>query len=335
MYRLARPLLFQLPAEFTHHLGIAALRAYGALLGAVLRDIEPLRGRPVEAMGLRFENPIGLAAGLDKDGRALRGLAGLGFGFIEVGTVTPRPQPGNPKPRMFRYPQQQALINRLGFNNLGVAALVKQLEAHRAKLPGTQVGVNIGKNKDTPLSSSVDDYVLGLRAVYPVADYVTLNLSSPNTPGLRELQGAKEIAALLGAVTAQRDALAGQQGRRVPIAVKIAPDLSDVALRELAAVLLDLNADAVIATNTTITRPPELPEQAGGLSGSPLTELSVHVVDTLANQLQGRLPIIGVGGINSAANARKFMDAGADLVQIYTGLIYKGPKLVRQLALLD
>ena len=245
--------------------------------------------------------------------------------------MTPRPQPGNPKPRMFRYPEQRALINRLGFNNNGVDALVKRLQRKRKQLPQTQIGVNIGKNKDTPLPRSVDDYVHGLRAVYPVADYVTLNLSSPNTPGLRELQGAKEIAALLRSVTDERDQLAQQQGRRVPIAVKIAPDLSDSALQELAAVLVDLAADAVIATNTTITRPPQLPEQAGGLSGAPLAELSVHVVDTLAGHLRGRLPIIGVGGIDSVAAAQRFLDAGAELVQIYTGLIYKGPALVREL----
>ena len=327
MYRLTRPLLFRLPAEFTHHLGINALRAYGLLA----RELRPLPGREVEVMGLRFANPIGLAAGLDKNGDALRGLAALGFGFIEVGTVTPRPQPGNPKPRMFRYPSSEALINRLGFNNHGVAALVERIALARAALPTTQVGVNIGKNKDTPLPRAVDDYVFCLQAVYAVADYITLNLSSPNTPGLRELQGAKEIEVLLRAVIGARDELAQRHHRRVPIAVKIAPDLSDSAIRELAAVLVAQGADAVIATNTTITRPPGLPEEAGGLSGKPLTELAVHAVDTLAGQLAGRLPIIGVGGIDSAQTAHRFFNAGAELVQIYTGLIYKGPKLVREL----
>lgn len=327
VYRLMRPLLFRLPAEFTHHAGINALRAFGAVNG----QPQPVPGREANVMGLRFANPVGLAAGLDKDGQALKGLAGLGFGFVEVGTVTPRPQPGNPKPRMFRYPNQHALINRLGFNNQGVGALVERLRGVRGALAATQIGINIGKNKDTPLSRAVDDYLYCLEAVYSVADYVTLNLSSPNTPGLRELQGAKEIAVLLQAVIDARDALAQDHGRRAPIVVKVAPDLSDPALGELAAVLVDRGADGVIATNTTITRPPQLPEEAGGLSGAPLTELSVHVVDTLARHLAGRLPIIGVGGIDAVDTAQRFFDAGADLVQIYTGLIYKGPKLVREL----
>jgi dihydroorotate dehydrogenase len=286
-------------------------------------------------MGLKFANPIGLAAGLDKDAVALVGLASLGFGFVEVGTVTPQPQPGNPQPRLFRYPRQQALINRMGFNNAGVAALRVKLELAQARLPNTPVGVNIGKNRNTPIEQAYKDYLTCLAQVHDIADYVTLNLSSPNTPGLRALQSAREFSALLESVLNERERLAGASGvarGRVPIAVKIAPDLSATEIIEIAAVLRDLGVDAVIATNTTIARPADMGVQpSGGLSGLPLTEAALGVVGQLADCLQGSVPIIGVGGIDSVATAQRFLDAGADLLQIYTGLIFRGPLLVRKL----
>jgi len=283
----------------------------------------------VQAMGIRFPNPVGLAAGLDKNGAFIEPLAALGFGFVEVGTVTPRAQPGNPRPRVFRLPQVHALINRLGFNNEGVQAMRDRLQA----LPASIVlGVNLGKNADTPLAQAAGDYVLGLQAVYPFASYVTVNISSPNTLDLRALQGSGEFDALLLRLCQERTRLADRHGRRVPIAVKISPDLPDAELARIADALVANGLDAVIATNTTVERAQvaSLPDglQAGGLSGPPLFERSTQVVRVLARHLKGALPIIGVGGIYRGEDAVEKLRAGATLVQLYTGLVYRGPRLI-------
>jgi dihydroorotate dehydrogenase len=330
LYPLARRLLFAADPETAH---AATLRALDAAAAAGLAHVLSSHrlAAPVQVMGLTFPNRVGLAAGLDKNAAHLQGLAALGFGFIEAGTVTPRPQPGNPRPRLFRLPRAQALINRLGFNNEGVARFVDNVQ--RAGYRGI-LGINLGRNFDTPNERAADDYVTGLRAVYAHASYVTLNVSSPNTKGLRDLQSEEALAALLSRIAGERDALAQQHGRRVPLAVKIAPDLADDAVRAIAARLVAAGVDAVIATNTTIDHAgvqgqPHAGE-AGGLSGAPLRARATHVVRVLASELQGALPIIGVGGITSGADAREKLDAGACLVQLYTGLIYRGPALVAE-----
>jgi dihydroorotate dehydrogenase len=328
LYGLARPFLFAVDPERIHELTLEGLqRAYE--LGLTRADPATLAGDPVRVMGLDFPNPVGLAAGLDKNGAHIDALGSLGFGFVEVGTVTPRPQPGNPKPRMFRLPASQALINRLGFNNQGLARFVAN--AGRARYRGV-LGLNIGKNADTPIGAALQDYRLGLEAVYPYAGYVTVNISSPNTRDLRSLQQDEELRALLGALQEQRERLAQQHGRRVPIAVKIAPDLEDGQLLRIADTLVALGIDGVIATNTTIARAAVAGQphagEAGGLSGRPLFERATAVVRVLAGHLQGALPIIAVGGICNGADAAEKIRAGAALVQLYTGLIYRGPALV-------
>ena len=288
-------------------------------------------------MGLRFPNPVGLAAGLDKDGACIDGLAALGFGFVEVGTVTPRPQPGNPKPRMFRLVPEQALINRLGFNNRGVEHLLRQLEKSRfARDANSILGINIGKNFDTSLAKAHEDYLPCMRKVYAWASYITINISSPNTEGLRDLQGQDPLNHLLDLLKKEQTRLADEHGKYVPLAVKIAPDLEPDALREIAGIVLRHEMDAVIATNTTIQRSavadsPHASEK-GGLSGAPLLSASNVAIQTMAEALNGALPIIGVGGIMSGADAQAKIDAGAELVQIYTGLIYRGPGLVAECA---
>ncbi|HEY5307654.1 MAG TPA: quinone-dependent dihydroorotate dehydrogenase [Casimicrobiaceae bacterium] len=330
LYPFARPFLFALDPETAHELTFANLdRAarFGVaqLLGAHL----PVT--PVNVMGIEFPNPVGLAAGLDKNALHLAGLATLGFGYLEAGTVTPRPQPGNPKPRMFRLPQAQALINRLGFNNGGVEQFVANMQ--RTKFRGV-LGVNIGKNFDTPNDRAADDYLHCLRAVHPYASYVAINISSPNTKGLRDLQQEDALKALLTAIKREQELLAQKHGRHVPVAVKIAPDLTDDAIRGIARLLALLRLDGVIATNTTISRDgvTGLPhaDEGGGLSGAPLRARSTAVIATLAKALDGALPIIGVGGILSGDDAREKIAAGAALVQIYTGLIYRGPALVAE-----
>jgi dihydroorotate dehydrogenase len=282
-------------------------------------------------MGLQFPNPVGLAAGLDKDGEGIKVWESLGFGFIEIGTVTPRPQSGNPKPRMFRLPKAQALINRMGFNNQGVDYLVAQVQ--RADFKGV-LGINIGKNADTPVERAIDDYLLGLRTVYPWASYVTVNISSPNTPGLRDLQYGEALGQLLAALKEEQQRLADRHGHYVPLAVKIAPDLADADLLTVGQALLRYGMDAVIATNTTFSRASveHLPHagEVGGLSGAPLMTRSTEVVRQLAAILDGELPIIAAGGILSGADAAAKIAAGASLVQIYTGLIYRGPVLIRE-----
>ena len=327
LYALAQPLLFRLDGERSHDLALQSLalaRRFG-----LTRAPRPLPGRAVHAMGLVFPNPVGLAAGLDKNGAFVDALASFGFGFIEVGTVTPRPQPGNPRPRLFRLPAARAVINRFGFNNLGVDALVANVAARR--YPGV-LGINIGKNFDTPIERAADDYLACLRKVYAHADYVTVNISSPNTANLRTLQAGDALDALLAAVTAERDALGARSGRRVPLAVKLAPDLDEAGVDAAADACLRHGVDAVIATNTTLSRDgvEGLPDaaEAGGLSGAPLRARATAVLRRLHAALAGRVTLVGVGGILSGSDAREKLDAGASLVQIYTGLVYRGPALV-------
>ncbi len=327
-YPLVKPLLFALDAETAHEVTLKLLNA--AQVSGIAKRLNPaIEDKPVKVMGLDFKNPVGLAAGLDKNGDYIDALAALGFGFVEIGTVTPRPQPGNPKPRLFRLPEHQAIINRMGFNNLGVDHLLEKVK--QCQFRGT-LGINIGKNFDTPIENALDDYLIGLRKVYASASYVTINISSPNTKNLRQLQQGDEIKALLSSIKEEQLKLQGLHGRYVPIAVKIAPDLNDDEVRHIAKLLLEYEIDGVIATNTTITRDRiaghPLAQEAGGLSGAPVKDLSTAVVRKLSFELQGRCPIIAVGGILSAADAQEKLAAGASLVQIYSGLIYQGPQLI-------
>jgi dihydroorotate dehydrogenase len=328
MYALARELLFKLNPETSHELAVDLIGAGGRL--GLNRLVCQTPRLPVTVMGLEFPNPVGLAAGLDKNGDAIDGFAQLGFGFIEIGTVTPRPQPGNPKPRLFRLPQAEAIINRMGFNNHGVDHLLERVKA--AKYRGV-LGINIGKNFDTPVERAVDDYLLCLDKVYAQASYVTVNVSSPNTPGLRSLQFGDSLKQLLEALRVRQEELTARHGRRVPLAIKIAPDMSDEETVLVARALLDTGMDAVIATNTTLGREGveglAHADEAGGLSGAPVRDKSTHTVRILAGELAGRLPIIAVGGITEGVHAAEKMAAGASLVQIYSGFIYKGPALIR------
>lgn len=330
MYSLARELLFKLSPETAHELSIDLIGAGGRLGLNGLLSKTPTR-TPVSIMGLEFPNPVGLAAGLDKNGDAIDGFAQLGFGFIEIGTVTPRPQPGNPKPRLFRLPEAEAVINRMGFNNLGVEHLLARVQA--AKYKGV-LGINIGKNFDTPVERAVDDYLTCLDKVYPHASYVTVNVSSPNTPGLRSLQFGDSLKELLEALRRRQEDLTEEYGRRVPLAIKIAPDMTDEETALVAAALLNADMDAVIATNTTLGREGveglAHADEAGGLSGAPVRDKSTHIVRMLADELAGRLPIIAVGGITEGRHAAEKIAAGASLVQIYSGFIYKGPALIRE-----
>ena len=334
LYPLARSGLFRLDAEVAHHVSMAALRI--AETSGVLRWISPADEltAPLEVMGLMFPNRIGLAAGLDKEGNTIDALGRLGFGCIEIGTITPRPQAGNPKPRLFRLLEHEAIINRMGFNNPGIDAGVANVRA--TKSFGGIVGFNIGKNKDTPNENAADDYLACLRKAYPVADYVAVNLSSPNTPGLRDLQGAEASARLLETLKQEQQKLAREHGKQVPLLFKVAPDLDEIHIRELSQVFLNGGLDGLIATNTTLDRDkvavhPRAAE-AGGLSGRPVFEKSTATLGNFASHLGSRIPIIGVGGISSLEDAREKIRAGASLVQIYTSFIYQGPKLVRELA---
>jgi dihydroorotate dehydrogenase len=335
LYALARPLLFSLDAETAHNLTLPALaRAAGLGLAALAPAPKP---DPRSVMGIEFPNPVGLAAGLDKDGAYIDGLAALGFGFIEVGTVTPRPQPGNPRPRMFRLPEANAIINRMGFNNGGVDAFVRNVQESRFYRERHGVlGLNIGKNADTPIERAADDYLLCLEKVYPYASYVTVNISSPNTKNLRQLQGASELDDLLSRLKQAQTALADRHGRYVPIALKIAPDIDEEQIKTIASALLRHKMDGVIATNTTIARDAvqglRHGTETGGLSGAPVFQASTRVVRALKSELGESIPIIGVGGILSGNDARAKMEAGASLVQLYTGLIYRGPALVKECA---
>lgn len=335
-YRLLRPLLFRLPAETSHILILTLLGIFYRLpgAGAIIRTlfVRRLPALPLSVMGLRFSNPVGLAAGMDKNAEHIRPLSDFGFGFLEVGTVTPRPQPGNPSPRMFRLKHHSAIINRMGFNNVGVYRLITNLVPQGKPCP---IGINIGKNRDTPVERAVEDYISALQAVYGHADYVAVNISSPNTAGLRDLQNEENLDALLRALKTEQASLAEKHGRYVPIALKIAPDLDDTQIAAIARRVLEHRFDAVIATNTTVTRPglteEPLAAQTGGLSGRPLKPLSTEVIRKLYAQLQGNVPIIGVGGIENADDAWEKLVAGADLIQIYTGFIYEGPCIVREI----
>ena len=332
MYSLARKLLFTLSGEAAHQVALEGLDA-----AAKLRLLKPLVAdrikAPVTVMGLEFPNAVGLAAGLDKNADHLLGLDQLGFGFIEVGTVTPRPQPGNPKPRLFRIPKQEAIINRMGFNNKGLDHLIQRVK--KQPINGL-LGINLGKNLTTPVEEAVNDYLLGLEGVYELADYVTVNISSPNTPGLRNLQYGEALKDLLQPLKEAQARLADTHQRYVPLVVKVAPDMSEEELLSLAATLRLLKLDGVIATNTTLDKSAveglRYGKEAGGLSGRPLTEKACDITRQLANALEGDLPIIGVGGIFSAQDAVARIEAGASLIQVYTGFIYRGPSLIGQCA---
>ncbi|MGH8462321.1 MAG: quinone-dependent dihydroorotate dehydrogenase [Stenotrophobium sp.] len=333
LYPLARSVLFRLDAEAAHDLTIGLFREFPLLATAPF--CRPVTADPVTLMGLRFPNRVGLAAGLDKNGECIDAWGRLGFGFVEIGTVTPRPQPGNPKPRMFRLPQQQAIINRLGFNNKGVDYLLDRVRASRARYAGI-LGINIGKNFDTPIERAADDYLVCLRKVYALADYVTINISSPNTKNLRELQEATQLRELLRKLTQQRAELAQQHGVRRPLLVKIAPDVTLAQITQIAQIAREIGIDGLIATNTTISRPQldgeSLATQQGGLSGAPLRALADEALRQLRGAIGTDFTLIGVGGITSGADAQAKRAAGADLVQIYTGFIYRGPELVAECA---
>lgn len=329
IYPVLRRLLFCLPTEIAHELALSSLDK----LPAFANNPPPANtAESVTVMGLQFPNAVGIAAGLDKNADHLAGLSALGCGFVEVGTVTPKAQPGNPKPRLFRLTEQRALINRMGFNNKGIDHLVQQVAHHRG---AGIVGINIGKNLSTAIEQANDDYLTGLKRAYPHADYITVNISSPNTPGLRQLQLGEQLAELLSRLRDSRKALADEHARYVPIAVKIAPDMQADDIRLFCSALVDHGMDAVIAGNTTLTRTgtegSKHTSQAGGLSGAPLTQLSRQTIRSLAQTLQGELPVIGCGGIMSAADALGHREAGADLVQIYTGFIYRGPELINDI----
>jgi dihydroorotate dehydrogenase len=340
MYRLIRPLLFRLDPEQAHRLTIRLIRLAGATPGipGLLRRMYPAPSSPVSAFGLRFQNPVGLAAGYDKDASAWRGLACLGFGHIEIGTVTPRPQPGNPAPRIFRLPEAGAIINRMGFPGRGAQAVAQALTGPRPA--GLVLGVNLGKNIGTPLEEAALDYLSLTRTFAPLADYLAINVSSPNTIGLRRLQARQELEALLKAILEVRAQQANLLQRSVPVLVKLAPDLEDVELDDALEAMIRSGVDGVIATNTTISRPglvsmgaamARLAQEAGGLSGTPLRKISTEMIRKIARRTGGSLPIIGVGGILSVDDAKEKLDAGAVLVQLYTGLIYAGPALASQL----
>jgi len=331
-YPLLRPLLFSLDPERAHELTMGMLDLTHRL--HLMRLAAPPRvDAPLQLMGIDFPNRVGLAAGLDKNGAHIDALDDMGFGFVEIGTITPRPQPGNPKKRMFRIVEHQGLINRMGFNNLGVDALVANVR--RRKSRGV-LGINIGKNADTPIESAADDYLACMDKVYPLADYIAVNISSPNTKNLRQLQGNDALTALLTALKDRQSALADLHGRYVPLAVKIAPDLDDEAIGDIARLLTAHGIDAVIAGNTTLARDTiaghRHAEEAGGLSGKPLRDKATHLIRKLAMELDGSLPIIGVGGIFSGQDAAEKIGAGASLVQLFTGMIYQGPGLIAEAA---
>lgn len=330
MYKLIRPLLFSFDAEFSHNLTLGALKKLNRL-GFLSKCTETSK-KPVNCLGLTFPNPIGLAAGLDKNGECIPAWAWMGFGFIEVGTVTPLAQVGNPKPRLFRLTQDKALINRMGFNNNGVDYLLERIKSSQRTCP---IGINIGKNKDTPLEKATNDYLVCFQKAYAFADYVTVNLSSPNTPGLKSLQHGEQLNNILIPLVEERKRQADKIQKFVPIVVKISPDLTQDEIKHIVDLLIAAKVDGVIATNTTVIRPKTLEAksayQEGGLSGMPLFEASTQVVSTIYQHVGDKLPIIAVGGIFSPLQAKAKLQAGAKLVQIYTGLIYQGPGLVKKL----
>lgn len=330
-YSAIRKVLFQFDAETIHELTIKGLKKTGKSPVNMLYK-QSVKDKPLTVMGIKFPNPVGLAAGLDKNGECINAFAAMGFGFVEVGTVTPRPQPGNDKPRIFRLPAANAVINRMGFNNKGVDYLVSQVQS--ANFKGI-LGINIGKNKDTPEENAKDDYIHCMRKVYNFASYITVNISSPNTPGLRSLQYGDALDDLLSSLKVEQKVLAEQYGKYVPVAVKIAPDLTEEEVTSIAKSLIDNDIDGVIATNTTLSREGveglEFENEQGGLSGAPVKEKSTQVIKLLAQALGNKLPIIGVGGIASSDDANEKLQAGASLVQVYTGFIYQGPPLVKEI----
>jgi dihydroorotate dehydrogenase len=331
LYSALRKFMFQLDAETAHDFAIKGLHMTGSTpFSAVYK--QTVADKPTKVMGITFPNPVGLSAGLDKNGECINAFGAMGFGFVEIGTVTPRPQPGNPKPRIFRLEDANAIINRMGFNNKGVEYLVEQVQ--RATVTGV-LGINIGKNKDTPEENAKDDYIHCMRKVYDHASYITVNISSPNTPGLRALQYGDALNELLASLKAEQKSLEQKYGKYVPVAVKIAPDLTEEEVNGIAECLINNEIDAVIATNTTLARDKvehlTHGSEQGGLSGAPVKEQSTLIIKQLAKALNGKLPIIGVGGIQSATDAQEKLDAGASLVQVYTGFIYEGPKLVKDI----
>jgi dihydroorotate dehydrogenase len=330
-YSAIRKVLFKFDPEAIHEMTIKGFKATGASPLNLFYK-QNIVDKPVKAMGITFPNPVGLAAGLDKNGECINAFAAMGFGFVEIGTITPKPQPGNPKPRIFRLPQANAVINRMGFNNKGVDYLVDQVR--KANFKGV-LGINIGKNKDTPDENAKDDYLICMRKVYSYATYITINISSPNTPGLRSLQYGDALNELLAALKAEQKLLAEQHGKYVPLAVKIAPDLTKEEIDSIAECLIKNDIDGVIATNTTLSREGveglEHGEEQGGLSGAPVKDKSTEVIRLLAAALENKLPIIGVGGISSGDDAQEKIAAGAKLVQVYTGFIYQGPELVKDI----
>lgn len=334
-YPLLRPWLFSLDPEQAHDVTLSNLDR-AERWGLLRRFIEQPASDPRSICGITFPNPVGLAAGLDKDGKHIEALGALGFGFLEIGTVTPKPQPGNPKPRMFRLPAAQGLINRMGFNNDGVDACVERVRNSAYWQNGGIVGLNIGKNAITPIENAASDYVFAMRAVYEVASYITVNISSPNTQNLRALQGEEMLRSLLDSLHTAREALCDQYGIRKPLFLKIAPDLDAHDIKLIADLLLEFGIDAVIATNTTISRDAvqglEFGEEAGGLSGAPVRLASTQVIKNLKAHLGDVLPIIGVGGILSGEDAQEKIAAGSSLIQVYSGLIYRGPKLISECA---
>ena len=332
-YKIARSLLFKLDAEKAHDVSINGLRAFQSL--GLTPLLEPnLKNNPINIMGLNFPNRIGLAAGLDKSGQCINGFGSMGFGFVEVGTITPKPQSGNPKPRLFRLKEHNAIINRMGFNNPGIENAIDNIIKSSKGYSGI-VGVNIGKNKITPNAEALDDYMKGLRSFYNIADYIAVNVSSPNTSGLRELQSPEYARKLISPLMKERDLLSHQYEKIVPIAVKLDPDMQRDQIMALAELFLELKIDAVIATNTTVSRDKvqdhNLSQELGGLSGKPLHSQSNDAIHNFKNSLNDEIPIIGVGGILSKKDAEEKIEAGAKLLQIYTGLIYKGPALIREL----
>jgi dihydroorotate dehydrogenase len=336
IYPIFRAILFKLNPEHAHKLTLSVMRLAGDIqpINAILRTVYSAPAHPIQTFGLTFSNPIGLAAGYDKDGIGWRGLASLGFGHIEVGTVTPKPQPGNPKPRLFRLPDEKALINRMGFPGMGAEFVMQQISKQRPK--NLVLGVNIGKNKDTPLETAVEDYLSLLRLFAKQADYLTVNVSSPNTVGLRQLQERQALNHVLKLLSVERERLTQTGIHKVPILIKLSPDLTDPQLDEALDVILENQMDGIIATNTTISRDrvnAAFAREEGGLSGRPLQALSLAMVGKIYKRTNGRLPVVGVGGISNATGVQKMMDAGAVLVQIYTGLIYEGPGLVKRINL--
>lgn len=334
MYTLLKKILFLIPPEKAHHYSLASLSILNKV--GLLTLVKPKnKGQSIDVMGINFPNRIGLAAGLDKNGEYIQALSNLGFGFVEIGTVTPRSQAGNPEPRLFRLPQANAIINRMGFNNQGVDYLLERVnEVRDAGFEGI-IGINIGKNIDTAVENAIEDYLIGLRKAYSYASYITINISSPNTPGLRDLQYGKELRKLLGALKTEQTKLMGDYRVYKPIAIKVAPDLTEDEIKDIAEALLDNKMDALIATNTTLSRDAvngmEYGDEAGGLSGAPVREMSTEVIRQFHAILKDRIPIIGVGGISSVKDAQDKLEAGASLVQVYSGLIYEGPSLVKNL----